>query len=60
MCSWGVGLESTGHYLFRYQNYTTERSKLIKGTYNFIPSLPRNILKKKLENIILYGSEDFK
>ena len=59
MCSCGTETESTEHYLLRYQNYTSERSKLFKGTFNLISSLLRNISNKKLENFLLYGSEDF-
>ena len=59
MCSCGTEIESTEHYLLRYQNYTSERSKLFKGTFNLISSLLRNISNKNLENLLLCGSEDF-
>ena len=59
ICSRGVEIESREHYLLRCQNHTSERSKLLKGTYNLISSLLRNISNKKLENFLLYGSEDF-
>ena len=58
MCSCGTETESTEHYLLRYQNYTRERSKLFKGTFNLISSLLRNISNKNLENPLLCGSED--
>ena len=58
MCSCGTETESTEHYLLRYQNYTSERSKLFKGTFNLISSLLRNISNKNLENPLLCGSED--
>ena len=58
MCSCSTEIESTEHYLLRYQNYTSERSKLLKSTFNLISSLLRNISNKNLENLLLCGSED--
>ena len=59
MCSCGTEIESTEHYLLRYQNHTSEKSKVLKGTYNLIPSLLWNISNKNRENLLLCGSEDF-
>ena len=53
------GAEITDYYLLRCQNYTSKRSKLLKGTYNLISSLLRNISNKRLKNLFLYGSENF-
>ena len=59
MCSCGTEIESTEHYLLCYQNYTSERSKLLKGTFNLVSSLLRKISNINLENLLLCGSEDF-
>lgn len=53
------GAEITDYYLLRCQNYTSKRSKLLKGTYNLISSLLRNISNINLENLLLCGYEDF-
>ena len=48
MRSCGAEIESTEHYLLRGQNYPSEKSKFIKGTYNMISSLLK-VKNTKLE-----------
>ena len=48
MRSCGAEIESTEHYLLRGPNYPSEKSKLIKGTYNLISSLLK-VKNKKLD-----------
>ena len=53
MRSCGAEVESTEHYLLRGQNYPSEKSKLLKGTYNLISSLLIKCVKQKVRKFEL-------
>ena len=58
MCTCGLELEATLHYLLRCNLYSSQRLVLLNNVRDLNPSLV-NYSNKKLLNILLYGSEGF-
>ena len=59
MCSCGLETETTLHYLLRCNLYTDLRTELLNDICALNPTL-KKLSHKKLLNILLYGSEDFR
>ena len=58
MCTCGLELQATLHYLLHCSIYSAQRQELLNDVCVLNPSL-KNYSNEKILNILLYGSENF-